>query len=324
MHHLIIILISLYVSYFMYSYLIPKLRKKKIGQNVRLDGPTSHYYKKGTPTFGGVVIVSIALFCLVCLLIEYKELIYFKNIVIIMVSIVGYGTIGFIDDYRNIKYHKNEGIKPLTKLIMQIGMALIVYLLLMYYGHSPTLNFFDIKINLGILYPLWIIFFMLGTTNAVNITDGIDGLASGVVAIVLILFSIITYFSGYIDLTFAIISFVTALIGFMLFNLPPAKIFMGNTGSMAIGGMIGVTAILLKSELVMSIACIFPIIETLSVILQVLYFKATKGKRLFPMAPLHHSFEKWGLTEWMIDILSWSITIIFSSIAFLVGVNYVF
>ncbi len=324
MHYLIIVLISLYVSYFMYSFVIPKLRKKKLGQNVRLDGPKSHYYKKGTPTLGGVVIILISIFCLICLMIEYKKMIYFKNIIIILISTIGFGLIGFIDDYRNIKYQKNEGIKPLTKLIMQIAISLIISFLLLNSGFSSTIKIFNFELELGFLYPIWVILFMLSVTNAVNITDGIDGLASGIVLIILMFLLAITSLFGFIDLNFITVSFAVALFGFMMFNLPPAKIFMGNTGSMAIGAIIGVIALMLKIEMLLAIVCIFPIIETLSVIIQVLYFKITKGKRLFPMSPIHHSLEKWGLSEWMIDLLGWSITLIFSSVSFLIGVNYVF
>ena len=301
------LVLGVYLSYFGFVFLIPFLKEKKLGQSIRIDGPKEHLKKAGTPTLGGSLVVLIGFFTYFLISIALKRPLLTYNNLLLWVTILGYFVIGFIDDYRNIHFHNNEGIKPLTKIIMQIFVGLLSYLFYHLSGYNNEIILFGKSINIFFIYGVWLVLVIMATSNAVNITDGIDGLASGLVFIAFAAFAIIAYKNDNSDITLLLVSFMVSLISFMIFNLHPAKIFMGNTGSMSFGAILAITALILKKELILLLIGLPFVIETLSVIIQVTYFKLTKGKRVFPMAPLHHTFEYYGMNEWQIDLLFWSV-----------------
>lgn len=304
------LVLGIYLSYFGFVFLIPFLKEKKLGQSIRVDGPKAHLKKAGTPTLGGAVVVLIGLFTYFLISIALKRPILTFNNAFIFICIFGYFLIGFVDDYRNLYFHHNEGIKPLTKILLQLLVGIIGYLFYRLAGYDNNVIVFGKSLNLGSFFGLWIILVLTATTNAVNITDGIDGLAAGLVFIAFASFSVIAYANSNTEIALLLVSFMVSLISFMIFNFHPAKIFMGNTGSMSFGALLAVSAVILRKELLLILIGLPFVIETFSVILQVSYFKITKGKRVLPMAPLHHSLEYWGLNEWQIDILMWSVALL--------------
>ncbi len=317
------------------SFLIgPRLIKllqnvQKYGQPIRDDGPETHKTKVGTPTMGGVIIIFTV--CLSTLL--FANLTN-KYIWIVLFIFISFGILGFIDDYAKIikKHHKGVSVKK--KLLFQFTICLITCLLLGD-ANNQTNNlliipfFKNLLIDLGLFYIPFSMFVIIGASNAVNLTDGLDGLAIVPIAITASSFILIIYLVGnnfyanylqiiYIpnisELTIFYASIVGASLGFLWFNAQPAEIFMGDTGSLSLGGVLGVVSVITKHEIVLAIIGGVFVIETLSVIIQVYYFKATQGKRIFKMAPLHHHFEKHGLPESKIVIRFWIITLIFALI----------
>ena len=301
-----------------------------MGQPIRLDGPENHIIEKaGTPTMGGVLILSsitISLFLWADLSNKFVWICFIASIL--------FGFIGFMDDYQKIKYQSHKGIKASSRLILQIFFSiLIVYYIqnLLPVNINSTISFPFFKkliVDLGIFYFVVGIVVIVGSANAVNLTDGLDGLAIVPVMIVAMSFAFIAYFSGNIifanylqinyikdsgELMVFCGSIVGAALGFLWFNAPPAKVFMGDTGSLAMGGALGCLAIIVKHEIVLAIIGGMFVLETLSVIIQVISFKLT-GKRIFKMAPLHHHFEKKGWAESTIVIRFWIITIVLALI----------
>lgn len=275
------------------KFYIPIITKREVNQSIRLDGPESHLDKEGTPTMGGVIfILSTILAVLV-----FKEL-STKN-TIVLLSMVGFGLVGLVDDGLIILYNRNEGLTPRQKILAQILVSLgVIYLSY----NDPDLKNIIIPfthmgaINLGIFYLPFVLFVLLGTVNSVNLTDGLDGLASVVSIIVLFGFGILSVLTHNIDVAIFCITLVGALIGFLVYNKFPAKIFMGDVGSLALGGGIGAIALVTGTELYLPIIGFIYVVETLSVIIQVYYFKRYK-KRVFLMSPLHHHYEEKGWHE---------------------------
>ena len=293
---------------------IPILRKLKFGQNIRADGPKSHQKKSGTPTMGGLIFfISVA----TTILIMGQKLM--DKEMIILYSCLAFGFIGFLDDILKIIHKDNLGLKAAQKMILLILFSLA----LAWYGYKyigtdiliPFANK-DFRLNLGMLYIPFIIFYYTAVTNAVNLTDGIDGLATSVTVIVLTFFAIVGFRTGNSGVAIFAIALAGALLGFLKFNAFTAKIFMGDTGSLALGGVIGTMALMLKMELFVIIVGGIYVIETLSVIIQVTSFKLT-GKRVFKMSPIHHHFEQLGWNEIKIVIIFSSITAILCIIGFI-------
>ena len=285
-------------------------KKLKASQTI-LHYVDKHAGKQGTPTMGGVIFLAAMLVGLCFLLPEQR----FTSIFLILVTL-SYGLLGFLDDFIKIRYHHNEGLRPYQKIIGQFGLALIVSLYI-YFSGRTSLNFFGITFHIGaFIIPLVILVF-IATTNSVNLTDGLDGLAGGVSFVYLLIFGILLTLFNSIEMSnLAIITFSLCggLLGFLMFNCFPAKIFMGDTGSLALGGFIGTVAVLTGLELILPIMGIMFVLSAVSDILQVLYFKKTKGKRIFLMAPLHHHFEQKGVHENRIVIVYISITAVISLI----------
>ena len=273
---------------------IPMLARFKFGQTVRDEGPQSHLAKNGTPTMGGVMMI------VAILITGLTRATISKGLIVGLICIVGFGFVGFLDDFIKIKMKRSLGLKAYQKIILQFALAL--YIAYYQYSASPSatqlvIPFTNHIINLGIWYIPFMMIFIIGTVNAVNLTDGLDGLATSVTIIVLTFFAIVGYKTGNIYITAFSLTLIGALIGFLKFNAFPAKIFMGDTGSLALGGFVASAAYMLQMPIFIIIVGFFYLIEVLSVMIQVTYFKKTGGKRIFKMAPIHHHFELCGWSE---------------------------
>ena len=304
MHINTILAISSFISTIVASLIIiPILKKVKIGQIERTEGPQSHLKKQGTPTMGGVTFIFVIIICTIGYYF-YMRLNnsnkFIKNIFIILFLSVGFGVVGFIDDFKKLVLKNTKGLKPSYKMIgLFIIAALFTVFIIRFsrFGTNIIIPIIKKEIELPILiYIPFAIFVMLGTTNAVNLTDGIDGLASSVCAIIIACLTVIAILNSVQEIVILGIIVIGSLLGFLMFNLHPAQVFMGDTGSLFLGGLISAIALYLKVPLILIIIAIIPIIETLSVMIQVSYYKKT-GNRIFKMAPIHHHFELSGWNE---------------------------
>ena len=306
------------------------IESHKITGPIREDGPIDHIFKKvGTPTMGGVLILVGILFGTLL----WADLTN-PYIWVLLIVATSFGLLGAVDDYLKIKHNNSRGLSSGIKIIFQIILALIAIFLLMYYGDSEHLKnlyfpfFKNLTLHLGLFFIPFSIFIIVGSSNAVNLTDGLDGLATVPVMLVAISFTLICYvvgntvFSEYLKIPYIVNvgeasifcgSMVGASLGFLWFNAPPAKIFMGDTGSLSLGGSLGAVSIISKHEIVLGIIGGLFVLETASVIIQVISYKLT-GKRVFMMAPLHHHFEKKGWAESTVVIRFWIISIILALI----------
>ena len=285
---------------------IPMLAKFKFGQTVRDDGPQTHLQKNGTPTMGGVrMIIAILITGLTRAKID-------KDLLVGLICITGFGFVGFLDDFIKIKMKRSLGLKAYQKIILQFALALFVS----YYQYSASpsatqimIPFTDYIINLGPLYVPIMMFVIIGTVNAVNLTDGLDGLSSGITLIVSIFFMLLAISVGNSDVAILAAATGGACLGFLGFNSYPAKVFMGDTGSMALGGAVVSFAVLTNSVLLIPIVGGIYFAEAISVIIQVTSFRLT-GKRVFKMAPIHHHFEQCGWPETRVVFVFWIATVV--------------
>ena len=319
-HILMVFLAAFVISLVITKLEIPVLRKKA-GQNIREEGLKSHYSKAGTPSMGGISIIIGT--CIA----GFLGTLFFGGTIgdelLILLVFVGFGLIGFIDDYRKVIKKQNEGLTAKQKFGLQMIIAVAFAVFFARYSSFGTEVFIpiaDVFIDFGFFYYVFVAFAVLAMTNAVNLTDGLDGLASGVTALVCIFFAFAGFmggafcrFGGFIGQaseTFFFIALAGACLGFLVFNKNPARVFMGDTGSLALGGGVVAAAVVLKLELLLLVAGLLYVIEALSVVLQVSYFKLTHGKRLFKMAPIHHHFEMCGWSEVRVVITFWIFTLI--------------
>ena len=320
-------LTALLVGLFVGPVLIRWLLKLQIGQNVRSDGPKSHLAKTGTPTMGGVLILlAITVSCLL-----WGDLIQPSLILALLVTL-SFGLVGFIDDYRKLVLKNSKGLPGRWKYFWQSVIAIIAVIYLYRSAVLPiqtqlTIPFFKTcLIQLGPLFPVFAYFVIVGSSNAVNLTDGLDGLAIMPIVMVAGALGVFTYVSSNVvyahylaipfvpntdELTIFCASILGAGLGFLWYNAYPAQVFMGDVGSLSLGAALGLVAVLVRQELVLFIMGGLFVIETLSVIMQVGYFKYTKGRRLFKMAPLHHHFELKGWSEPKVIVRFWIITVVF-------------
>lgn len=319
-----LILLSFLLSVVIGKILIKILTKKHASQRLSVYLEEKHKMKKNTPTMGGLIF-SITLFIMyICLYLFNKITISF-NVLIVLFTFFSYSLIGFIDDFLIIKRNNNKGLSEYSKLIMQIIVAIIFFYLFMIAGNEPLIwiHSLNIKINISWYYGLFILFVLVASSNAVNLTDGLDGLAGGLCLIAFLTFGIIAYNTswllGYTEIAYACFILVGGLLGFLMFNINPAKIFMGDTGSLALGATLGSIAILTRHELLLVLIGIVFVIETVTCILQRIYYKLTK-KRLFLMTPIHHSFEKKGYKETDIVKSFWLVGLLASMLALAFGV----
>lgn len=298
-----ILLVAFGVALLLGIIILPILRKLKVSQQERAEGPKSHLNKKGTPTMGGIIsIIAITLLSLGVMLIYYKnkQVDVIKGIIPLLFATLGFGIVGFIDDFKKMILKNTEGLKPSYKMLGLLVIAVCFVLYLLNVLNIGTDIYIPI-VKTFVSIPVWIyipfaIIVMLATTNAVNLTDGIDGLATSVTTIIIACLTVI----GVIFNIKEVIIFGTIVCGcnlaFLIFNLHPAKIFMGDTGSLMLGGVIAGMALVLKMPLLLILIALIPVLETLSVMIQVTYYKKT-GKRIFKMTPIHHHFELSGWSE---------------------------
>lgn len=289
---------------------IPLLKRLKFGQQIREEGPQGHLKKAGTPTMGGTIIllaVSLTFFRF-----EDSKTMEFY---ILLVATLGFGLIGFLDDYIKIVFKRSLGLSAKQKLLGQFSIAVIVCYMLYAIGHStdlfiPVMNY---NLPLGWFYYPFIILLMMGISNAVNFTDGLDGLLAGTSAIAFGVFVVIAMLMTEPETAVFSAAMIGAVLGFLVFNAHPAKVFMGDTGSLGIGGGLAIVAILTKTEILLLIIGGVFVIEVLSVIIQVISFK-TRGKRIFKMSPIHHHYELVGWSEWRVVITFWIAGLLFAAL----------
>jgi len=307
------VLIGFGISAVVCPILIPFLKRVKFGQQVREDGPQAHLKKQGTPTMGGLAFLLSVILTSLLFIQKYPK------IVPILFMTVGFGIIGFMDDYIKIVMKRSEGLKPIQKLLGQIVMTGIFCLYMMKFSGQGTVihvPFLEIDWEMGWLYIPMVFIVVLGTDNGVNFTDGLDGLCTSVTILVATFFTVVAIgeHSGIEPITGAVVG---ALLGFLLFNVYPAKVFMGDTGSLALGGFVASTALVLQNPLIILLVGFVYLVEVISVMLQIVYFKKTKGKRLFKMAPIHHHFELCGWSETRVVAVFSIVTALLCLVAFL-------
>lgn len=305
------IVISFIVASILGPIIIPLLHKLKFGQNIRQEGPKSHLKKAGTPTIGGLIFIFATIITMFIMVGNPTD-----EAMIALYSFVGFGFVGFLDDLLKIIKKKNEGLTSGQKMILLLIVSgFLTWYAYKYIGTSINIPFLNGQINFGLFYIPFVMFYFAGVTNAVNLTDGLDGLATSVTVLVTTFLGIISYNLGHISLAIFCVALAGALLAFLRFNAFPARVFMGDTGSLALGGAVAMVALILKMPLILVLIGIIYVIETLSVILQVASFKL-KGKRIFKMAPIHHHFEQLGWSETKIVSVFSIITVVFCFIAF--------
>ena len=311
--------VSMVVTVVMGIVLVPMLRRMKAGQTIREDGPVWHNKKEGTPTMGGIIfIVGITLASLTVGIGELKD--GHPSHVYVLVLALAYAAIGFYDDYIKLRKKQNLGLKALPKFALQIVVAVLFVLLLRLTGNLTSaihIPFFNVVVLIPEpIYYVFAVFVTVGTVNSVNITDGVDGLATGVTIPVAICFVAVSLNWYMTALGIFSAALTGALLVFLFFNFHPAKVFMGDTGSLFLGGAICAMAFVCDMPLILIPLGIVYFIETLSDIIQVVYFKATKGKRVFKMAPLHHHFEMCGWSEYKVFVVFTGVSIVFAALSY--------
>ena len=315
-----LLLVAFFLTVLMLPRLIKYLHVLKFGQAIREEGPQSHMHKKGTPTMGGIsFIVSIVISLVVAMILDSGNIQYY---ILFIYTTISFSIIGYIDDMLIVVKKKNDGLAPRKKLMLQILFSVIFYILVSFiykdinYIHIPGL---DYNLNISYLYLIFLVFWQTGFSNAVNLTDGLDGLATSVTIITTSTFALLAYKENNFPVLVFCLTIVGALLGFLLFNKNPAKIFMGDTGSLALGGILAAISVILHKEIAFLFIGLVYILETLSVIIQVAYFKKT-GKRIFKMSPLHHHFELSGYGEVKTVYIFVIIAMISSAIGYFIGV----
>lgn len=311
-----VLLITFFISVVCGLITIPILKKLKVGQIERDDGPASHLKKQGTPTMGGIIMIITSIivvtFTYIFLTMTGNEVVGKKLLPLLLITI-GFGMIGFVDDFKKLVLKNTDGLKPKFKMLGLLIIA-VVYVLFLVYGlqigtdtYIPIIKTY-IEIPVYLYIPLAIIV-LIATTNAVNLTDGIDGLSSSISAIIITCLTVIGINNQIYEVSIFGSIIIGAVLGFLMFNLHAAKVFMGDTGSLMLGGVISGIALYLKMPLLLLIIALIPVLETLSVIIQVSYYKKT-GNRIFKMAPLHHHFELSGWKENKVVVIFSVITLI--------------
>ncbi|MEY8598222.1 phospho-N-acetylmuramoyl-pentapeptide-transferase [Mammaliicoccus lentus] len=301
--------------------LIPTLKKLKFGQSIREEGPQSHMKKTGTPTMGGLTFLLSTIVVTVIALFFADQI---GPLILLLFVTIGFGVIGFIDDYIIVVKKNNQGLTSKQKFLAQIAIAVIFYIVsvaLPNYQFESAINipFTDWSLPLSVFYIVFIIFWQVGFSNAVNLTDGLDGLSTGLSVIAFAFYAILSFVLDKPEIGLFCLVMLASLIGFLIYNKYPAKVFMGDTGSLALGGIFATISIMLNQEITLLLIGFVFVIETLSVMLQVTSYKLT-GKRIFKMSPLHHHFELVGWSEWKVVLVFWATGIITGAIGLWIGV----
>ena len=310
--------LSFVVSAVVGKFLVPYLRRLKAGQSIREDGPTWHMSKQGTPTMGGLMFIAgTGAAILVC---GWKPILQgnFAHLYVYLFALV-FGAIGYVDDYKKVRMHQNLGLTAMQKFLLQLAAAVAFLCLMRYEGllsQRLYIPFFNVYWELPwVIYLAFAAFVVVGAVNAVNLTDGIDGLAASVTVPVCLFFTIAAAWWGYRELGTFSAALMGGLLGFLIYNFHPAKVFMGDTGSLFLGGAVAAMAFAYDMPLVLIPVGIIYIAETVSDIIQVGYFKLTHGKRFFKMAPLHHHLELCGWSEVKLVSVFTGITVVFCALA---------
>lgn len=313
------IILAFLITVLLSPIVIPFLKKLKFGQSIREEGPKSHQKKSGTPTMGGVMILASIIITTLIMTGKFSEPTV-KTFMLLFVTL-GFGALGFIDDFIKVAMKRNLGLTSKQKFLGQILIAVVFYFLYRHSGLTTDIRipFVDFTVDLGWFFVIFIVFWLVGFSNAVNLTDGLDGLVSGTAAIAFGAYAVLAWNQSQFEVAIFSVAVVGAVLGFLVFNAHPAKVFMGDTGSLALGGAIAAIAILTKLELLLIIIGGIFVIETLSVILQVASFKTT-GKRIFRMAPLHHHYELSGWSEWRVVVTFWAVGLLFAIIGIYIEV----
>lgn len=305
-------------------FLIPMLKKLKCGQNISEYTAFAHASKNGTPTIGGLIFIIPTILAMFILYLR-GSLEITHSLLIVLFVFISYAALGFVDDYLKIKEHNNKGLSIVQKLLVQVLIALIFFLIYMKGGGDAnvTITSLGISINMGWVYGLFILFLLVGSSNAVNLTDGLDGLAGGLSLIAFLSFGIITWgtswVEGYQEIAIFCFILVGSILGFLVYNTHPAKVFMGDTGSLALGATLAAVAILTKHELSLAVIGGIFVIEALSSIIQI-YSIRKFNKKVFLMAPIHHHFEKLGWKETDIVKMFWIVGFMLGMVAIYYGV----
>lgn len=314
-----LILLSFLLSLLIGKYLIYILKQKHLNQRLSIYLEEAHGRKSDTPTMGGLIFI-IPSFLLIILLLLLNKISFSGNLLIILLTFISYALIGFIDDYLIIKRNNNKGLSETSKIVMQVVIAIFFFSLFMISDNEPLLwiHSLNLRLNIGWLYGIFILFVLVASSNAVNLTDGLDGLAGGLSLIAFLAFGFITlkttWLDGYYEIALFCFVISGSLIGFLFYNVNPAKIFMGDTGSLTLGATLGSIAILTRHELLLVLIGIVFVIETSTCLIQRFFYKLTH-KRLFLITPIHHSFEKKGIKEKDIVKMFWTIGLVASLIA---------
>ena len=287
--------IGLGLTWIAYPYAIKFLRRLKFGQEIREDGPQSHQAKSGTPTMGGIVFI---LTSLASIFIVGHEAFENTSFLIVVLAFVGYGIIGFIDDFLIVVKKNNDGLKPIYKFLLQSILAIVFYLL-----YRNVTN--SLVIDLGWFYIVVVFIMFTGESNGVNLSDGLDGLCAGLMCFALVPFIYFCWRIDETDIAVFLCSVIGSLLGYLHYNKHPAQVFMGDTGSLALGGLLAAVAMVTKEEIALILIGGVFVAEVMSDIIQVGYFKLTHGKRFFRMAPLHHHFEQGGMPEQEVVLRFW-------------------
>ena len=314
------VMLGFIVSALLGLIIVPILKNFKIGQRISTYMDFAHRTKQGTPTMGGLIFIIATILVMAFLLLTNK--VEFTNeLKIVMFVFVSYAIIGFLDDFLSIKRGKNEGLTVTQKLLLQLFVALVFFYLYIKNGGQTSLIVSTLGINIEMkwLYGLFILFILVGSSNAVNLTDGLDGLAAGLSGIAFIAFSLISLMVGYTDMGIFTLVLTGALLGFLIYNGHPAKVFMGDTGSLSLGAVMGTVAIITHREITLFIVAFVFVLETLSVIIQVFWYKTFK-KRIFLMTPIHHHFEKLGWPETEIVRAFWVVGFLLAMAGIIFGV----
>lgn len=293
--------------------LIPELHKLKFGQSIREEGPKSHQAKSGTPTMGGIMII------LAIVIATVAAAPLTPAVLLALFITLGHFVLGFLDDYIKVVKKRNLGLKAKQKMLGQILIAIVTIIVgTRVLGIDTTIwiPIADINLDIGVGYYFLVLFVLVGTSNAVNLTDGLDGLASGTVAIASGAYALVCYMTGHYDLAIFSVAMMMACLAFLRFNAHPAKVFMGDTGSLALGGAVAAVGILTHTEILLAVIGFVFVCEALSVIIQVISFKTT-GKRVFRMSPIHHHFELGGWKETKVVFVFWMVGLIASIVGLL-------
>lgn len=293
--------------------LIPELHKLKFGQSIREEGPKSHQAKSGTPTMGGIMII------LAIVIATVAAAPLTPAVLLALFITLGHFVLGFLDDYIKVVKKRNLGLKAKQKMLGQILIAIVTMIVgTRVLGIDTTIwiPIADINLDIGVGYYFLVLFVLVGTSNAVNLTDGLDGLASGTVAIASGAYALVCYMTGHFDLAIFCVAMMMACLAFLRFNAHPAKVFMGDTGSLALGGAIAAVGILTHTEILLAVIGFVFVCEALSVIIQVISFKTT-GKRVFRMSTIHHHFELGGWKETKVVFVFWMVGLVASVVGLL-------